>query len=72
MRLLEFQAKQLFAKYGIPIPKGVLVTSVSEAGSVQTPAVLKAQVAVGGRGKAGGIRLVDTSEESVVGVSDFL
>ena len=72
MRLLEFQAKQLFAKYGIPIPKGVLVTSVSEAGSVQTPAVLKAQVAVGGRGKAGGIRLVDTSEESVVGVSDLL
>jgi succinyl-CoA synthetase beta subunit len=72
MRLLEFQAKQLFADYGIPVPKGMLVTSLADAAKVKTPAVLKAQVAVGGRGKAGGIRVVETAEEAAAGVKDLL
>ena len=72
MRLLEFQAKQLFAEYGIPIPKGCLITSIEDAAQVVLPAVLKAQVIVGGRGKAGGIRAVETVEEAVAGVKDLL
>ena len=72
MRLLEFQAKQLFSEYGIPIPKGMLVTSLADVANVKTPAVLKAQVTVGGRGKAGGIRVVETAEEAAAGVKDLL
>ncbi len=72
MRLLEFQAKQLFAEYGIPIPKGILITSIEDAARVVPPAVLKAQVVVGGRGKSGGIRAVETVEEAVSGVRDLL
>lgn len=72
MRLLEYQAKQLFSAYNIPVPKGMLVTSAAEASMVKTPAVLKAQVAVGGRGKAGGIRVVETPEASAVGINDLL
>jgi len=72
MRLLEFQAKQLFGEYGIPIPRGILITSVDDASRAEAPAVLKAQVIVGGRGKAGGIRLVRTAEEVINGVQDLL
>lgn len=72
MRLLEFQAKQLFAKNGIPIPVGTLIKSPNDAAGVKFPAVLKAQVAVGGRGKAGGIRAVNTPNELAVGVKDLL
>ena len=72
MRLLEFQAKQLFAQYGIPIPKGTLIMSLADAARLETPAVLKAQVAVGGRGKAGGIRVVDTAEAAAAGVQALL
>jgi succinyl-CoA synthetase beta subunit len=72
MRLLEFQAKQLFTEYGIPVPKGTLITLPADAAKVILPAVLKAQVAAGGRGKAGGIRAVDTVEEAVAGVANLL
>ena len=72
MRLLEFQAKRLFAENNIPIPKGTLVSSLDDVSRVNTPAVLKAQVAVGGRGKAGGIRSVNSNEEAATGVKDLL
>jgi succinyl-CoA synthetase beta subunit len=72
MRLLEFQAKQLFTEYGIPVPKGTLITLPADAAKVILPAVLKAQVAAGGRGKAGGIRAVATPEEAVAGVANLL
>lgn len=72
MRLLEFQAKQLFAKNGIPVPEGTLIKSLEDAAGVKFPAVLKAQVAVGGRGKAGGIRVVNTANEVADGVNDLL
>ena len=64
MRLLEFQAKRLLTENGIFVPKGVLVTSPKELKKVSFPTVLKAQVPVGGRGKAGGIRRVEQAEEA--------
>ena len=61
MDLLEYQGKQYFARYGIPVsPGGVAVTpdeAVELAESLGYPVVVKAQVQVGGRGKAGGIKL---------------
>ena len=64
MRLLEFQAKQVFTQYGIPIPAGMVIISSRQADQIVVPAVLKVQIPVGGRGKAGGIVVVETSEEA--------
>ena len=59
MDLLEYQGKQLFARHGIPVPSGVPARSVDEAvagaNQIGYPCVVKAQVKIGGRGKAGGI-----------------
>ena len=57
MRLYEFQAKSLFAQQGIPVPGSKLITSPEDGQELPLPIVLKAQVPVGGRGKAGGIRI---------------
>ncbi len=69
MRLHEYQAKQIFAKYGIRIPRGKLATSVEEVKEIAEElggkVVLKAQVLVGGRGKAGGIKLANSVDEAV-------
>ncbi len=63
MRLYEFEGKALFEKFRIPVPKGTVVISADEAESVakemNVPVVLKSQVLTGGRGKAGGIKLID-------------
>lgn len=68
MKLHEYQAKNLYAKYNIPIPKGRIAASASEARQLCEElggkVVVKAQVLVGGRGKAGGIRLVRSPEEA--------
>jgi succinyl-CoA synthetase beta subunit len=68
MKLYEYQGKALFAKYNIPTPKGVVITSTAEIGEklggVKFPAVVKAQILAGGRGKAGGIKFVDTAAEA--------
>jgi succinyl-CoA synthetase beta subunit len=68
MKLHEYQAKNLYAKYNIPIPKGRIATSASEARrlceELGGKVVVKAQVLVSGRGKAGGVRLVKTPEEA--------
>ncbi|MGZ4795142.1 MAG: ADP-forming succinate--CoA ligase subunit beta [Acidimicrobiia bacterium] len=68
MDLFEYQGKQLFARYGIPVSDGAPVTTVPEAVEVADrigyPVVVKAQVQVGGRGKAGGIKLAANSEEA--------
>ncbi|MEE9555177.1 MAG: ATP-grasp domain-containing protein [candidate division Zixibacteria bacterium] len=62
MRLYEYEAKKLFGKFGIPIPENELARNVDEAvsaaGKIGIPAVLKAQVLTGGRGKAGGIKII--------------
>lgn len=67
MDLFEYQGKQYFARYGIPVSPGGEAETVDEAIAVaqglEFPVVVKAQVRVGGRGKAGGIQLADTLEE---------
>jgi succinyl-CoA synthetase beta subunit len=61
MDLLEYQGKQLFAKHGVPVPEGRHAATVEEAvkaaDELGYPVVIKAQVQIGGRGKAGGIKL---------------
>ncbi|MDA4121131.1 MAG: acetate--CoA ligase family protein [Thaumarchaeota archaeon] len=63
MRLFEYQAKDLFRNYGIPIPRSVLVDDpedvVEKSKAFSLPVALKAQVLAGGRGKAGGISIID-------------
>jgi succinyl-CoA synthetase beta subunit len=67
VKLHEYQSKFRFAKYGIPIPRGRVATSASEAFRIAEeiggPVVVKAQVLVGGRGRAGGVKLAQTPEE---------
>jgi len=68
MKLHEYQSKQIFAKYSIPIPKGRVAVTSSEAKQIAAElggrTVVKAQVLVGGRGKAGGIRLAKSPSEA--------
>jgi succinyl-CoA synthetase beta subunit len=68
MKLHEYQSKQIFAKYGVPIPKGRIAATAAEARDIAKElggrVVIKSQVLVGGRGKAGGIRLANTPQEA--------
>src|SRR4051794_19213775 len=68
MDLLEYQGKQLFARHGVPVPEGRHVTDPDEARraaeEIGFPVVVKAQVQIGGRGKAGGIKLADNADEA--------
>ncbi|NWK76895.1 ADP-forming succinate--CoA ligase subunit beta [Aquitalea sp. LB_tupeE] len=69
MNLHEYQAKELLAKYGLPVQKGILATTPEEAAAAYDQlggkfAVVKAQVHAGGRGKAGGVKVVKTREEA--------
>jgi len=67
LKVHEYQAKNIFNKYGIPIPKEKMCVSVDEviavSGELGLPCVIKAQVHVGGRGKAGGIKVAKTEQE---------
>src|SRR5271154_3420097 len=67
MDLFEYQGKQYFARYGIAVSPGDVADTVEEALAVAErigyPVVIKAQVKVGGRGKAGGVKLADNAEE---------
>jgi succinyl-CoA synthetase beta subunit len=68
MNLHEYQAKKIFAQYGMPVPKGIVVRSMDEAVTALESVggskwVVKAQVHAGGRGKAGGVCLVSTPDE---------
>jgi len=68
MDLLEYQGKQLFARHGVPISPGAAATTVDEAvaaaDEIGYPVVVKAQVLIGGRGKAGGIKLAGDAGEA--------
>jgi succinyl-CoA synthetase beta subunit len=68
MDLLEYQGKQLFAEHGVPVPDGSPAATVNEAVSaaekVGYPCVIKAQVQIGGRGKAGGIKIARDADEA--------
>ena len=77
MNLHEYQAKQLFAQYGLPVSKGQVVTSGNDAKkAIQILGgnrwVVKAQVHAGGRGKAGGVKLFDDAEKAEQFVHDII
>jgi succinyl-CoA synthetase beta subunit len=77
MNLHEYQAKKLLAEYGLPVSKGEVASSVEEAQKVATQMalprwVVKAQVHAGGRGKAGGVKLVSSKDELVEVVRSLL
>jgi len=68
MKLHEYQSKQIIAKYGVPIPRGRVASTADEARHIAEElggrVVIKSQVLVGGRGKAGGIRLAKSPKEA--------
>ena len=76
MDLFEYQGKQLFAKYDIPVSPGEAVetvdAAVAAADKIGYPVVVKAQVQVGGRGKAGGIKLAANADECREHASNIL
>jgi succinyl-CoA synthetase beta subunit len=74
--LYEYQGKQLFARFGIPVSEGRLATSPEEARAaaeeIGGPVVVKAQVLTGGRGKAGGVKLADDPNDAEAKARDIL
>jgi succinyl-CoA synthetase beta subunit len=76
MDLLEYQGKQLFARHGLRVSSGKAVTSVEDAvqaaAEVGYPVVVKAQVLIGGRGKAGGVKLAADADQARVHASNIL
>ncbi|MEM2136649.1 MAG: ADP-forming succinate--CoA ligase subunit beta [Candidatus Methanomethylicia archaeon] len=68
MKLYEFEGKSIFQNFKIPVPRGLVASSVDEVslnvGEIGFPCVLKAQVLVGGRGKAGGVKIVNSMDEA--------
>ncbi|QLG27620.1 ADP-forming succinate--CoA ligase subunit beta [Halorarum halophilum] len=76
MKLHEYQAKGIFADAGIPVPDSRLASSVDEVmdavEDIGYPAAIKAQVHVGGRGKAGGIKIATSDEEAREAAEDIL
>ncbi len=76
MDLMEYQAKELFAKHGVPVLPGETVDTAEAARGVAErigkPVVVKAQVKTGGRGKAGGVKLAETPDEAVAKATDIL
>ena len=76
MDLLEYQGKQLFARHGIPVPEGEPATKVDQAVAaaerIGYPVAVKAQVKIGGRGKAGGIKIAKDKAEAKEAASAIL
>jgi succinyl-CoA synthetase beta subunit len=76
MKLHEYMAKEIFAKAGVPTPKGVVISNIEEfeakKDEVQYPVAIKSQVLVGGRGKAGGIKFANNYDEAKLVISDLL
>ncbi|MFI5271976.1 MAG: ADP-forming succinate--CoA ligase subunit beta [Ktedonobacterales bacterium] len=68
MKIHEYQAKEILSRYHIPVQPGKIATTPAQAESIArefgVPVVVKAQVYVGGRGKAGGVKLADTPEQT--------
>jgi succinyl-CoA synthetase beta subunit len=69
MKIHEYQGKQLLAKYGVTVPRGVVVTDAGQVPAaveqLGLPVVVKAQIHAGGRGKGGGVKLARTADEAV-------
>jgi succinyl-CoA synthetase beta subunit len=76
MKLHEYQSKQLFAQAGIPIPQGAVASTPAEARAIAeklgVPVVVKSQVLVGGRGKAGGVKLANDPAEAEAKAAQIL
>jgi succinyl-CoA synthetase beta subunit len=76
MKIHEYQAKEIFRKFGIPVPGGTVATTPEEAEKIAKDlggaVVVKAQVHVGGRGKAGGVKLAKTPQEAKEAASKIL
>ena len=76
MKIHEYQARKLFSKYGIPVPEGEVCRSVDEVkkkiSDEDKLRVVKAQVHVGGRGKAGGVKLAKTKAEAIEKAEEIL
>jgi len=76
MKIHEYQAKEILSRYEIPVTKEVLCHSVAEvetaAGHLGFPVVVKAQVLTGGRGKAGGVKLVRNADEATAAAEKIL
>lgn len=76
MKIHEFQAKMLLSQYGIPVPRGRVASTPAEAKEIAAElggkAVIKAQVYAGGRGKAGGIKIVNSPEEAEMATSELI
>src|SRR2546428_1085157 len=72
MKFYEYKAHEIFRKYGIPVPRGALAASPEELVDPPLPCAVKAQVLVGGRGKAGGIKFAKTLEEARTAARDIL
>ena len=78
VKLAEWQGKEIFRRYGVPLPTGTVVRSADEAlaavrsGKVPLPCVVKAQVLAGGRGKGGAVRFADTPEAAATATREIL
>ena len=77
MNIHEYQAKQLLSSYNIPVPDGHVVATAEEANTIfqqlgTERVVLKAQVHAGGRGKAGGVRIIDNKPELMMICKELL
>ncbi len=77
MNIHEYQGKELFRKYNVPVPNGILIHDKSEAvraaGEIGTPVVVvKAQIHAGGRGKGGGVKLAKSPQEAEQHAGDIL
>ena len=71
MKLYEFQSKEIFKKYAIPVQSGFLIQANDEVKNIIPPLVLKSQVLVGGRGKAGGIKIWDGNTDVSKTINDL-
>ncbi|MFN2523770.1 MAG: ATP-grasp domain-containing protein, partial [Mycobacteriales bacterium] len=76
MDLMEYQAKELFAKHGVPVFAGETVDNAADARiaaeRIGKPVMVKAQVKAGGRGKAGGVKYCPTADEAEARATDIL
>ncbi|MGI8522659.1 MAG: ADP-forming succinate--CoA ligase subunit beta [Nocardioides sp.] len=76
MDLMEYQAKELFAKHGVPVTVGTVITDAADAASAAEAnggrVVVKAQVKVGGRGKAGGVKLAQDPQDAIAKAEEIL
>jgi len=76
MKIHEYQSKRIFAKYGVPIPNGKVAIAPKDARDIAKDlggrVIIKSQVLVGGRGKAGGVKLANTPEEAEKYAADIL